>query len=155
MPAIAPTLSGFILFIRDIMGIPSSVLPDNSSSIVFCFDLASEEVNQQLLAASPVFYSFAVYNCGGDYLINYAVDNPALTPPDNTYFAELRKKYNVYSFVAGVIESSYDAATGQSIAVPEALRELTLSDLQHMKTPWGREYLAIAQKVGSQWGLTQ
>ena len=66
--------------------------------------------------------------------------------PDSTYFADLRKLFKINSFVAGVIESSHDATTGQSFAVSDAMKDLTFSDLQLLKTPWGRAYLAIAQK---------
>jgi hypothetical protein len=37
---------------------------------------------------------------------------------------------------------------------PEAMKTFTLANLQNLKTPWGREYLAIAQRAGTTWGLT-
>ncbi len=144
-----PTIAGFIAFIRSQMGITALQLPDNSPDIVLAYDMAIEIVNLTILQAAPNVYTIAVYNLGCDNLINYATD----TPP-STLWSGLRAKYNIYSFVAGVIASSGDESTNQSLATPESLKELTLADLQNLKSPWGRQYLAIAQKYGPLWGLS-
>lgn len=144
-----PTLPGFIAFIRGNMGIEPVNLPDNAPVIPMAFAVALEIVNQQLAQASSLIYELAVYNLGGDNVINFAADAPG-----KTYFAKLRKSFGIASFVGGVISSSADETTSQTIATPDALKKLTLADLQNMKTPWGRQYLAFAQRVGTLWGLT-
>lgn len=130
------------------MGINATVLPDDSSSLPLAYAMSIEIVNKALNAASNLMYSQAVYNLAGDILINIAQDQEG-----QTYFKDLRDAWNIFSFVAGVIESSDDQGTGQSLLVPEAMKGLTFSDLQNLKTPYGRAYLAIAQRYGTMWGI--
>lgn len=152
-----PTLAGFQSFITNIMGIPSLALPSTSPVIAWVFDYALATVNPLLgLITAPAgssppvsYYVMAVYNLAGDQLVNLAPDQPG-----RTYFADMRNSYELNAFVPGVVSSTGDEGTNTSIAVSEALNRLTLSDLQNLKTPWGRQYLMLAQKMGSNWGLT-
>lgn len=144
------TLAGFTAFLRDIVGITPLNLPCASPVIVFAYDFSIATVNLAIQQASCIVYDAAVYNLATDTLINYAPDQigrPA-------YFAKLRKGYGINSFVAGVISAGADETTSQSILVPEFFKNLTFSDLAELKTPYGRAYLAIAQKYGTLWGLT-
>jgi len=52
------------------------------------------------------------------------------------------------------VGASEDEATSQTLLTPEAMKGLTLADLQNLKTPWGRQYLAFAQSYGTLWGIT-
>ncbi len=131
------------------MGINTTVLPDNSVSITYAYDAALDVVNETLLVVAPNMYTLAVYNLGGDNLINWAPDQTG-----QTFFADLREKLHCTQFVAGVVSSTSDEGTSMSLNVPEQLNRLTLSDLQNLKTPYGRQYLAIAQKYGTLWGLS-
>jgi len=153
MPA-EPTLAGFETFITDIMGIDPLYLPSNSPAIEWAYANALMIVNPTLALVgvrSPIIttlYVEAVYNLGGDNLINYAPDQPG-----RTYFADLRRSMNITSFASGVVQSASDSTTSDTLAVPEALKNLTISQLQNMKTPWGRRYLSIAQTYGTMWGV--
>jgi hypothetical protein len=105
-------------------------------------------------------YALAVYNLGGDTLINYAQDVqppvPYETPGNNDelpFFAYQRQKYKVSDFTPGVVQAASDEGTSTSLVVQKAAENFTLANLQNLKTPWGRAYLAIAQSVGSLWGL--
>jgi len=85
--------------------------------------------------------------------------NPGANTTPGTYLAPffqvLRKSWNINTIVTGVVESTNDNGTGMSLAVPEQLKSLTLSDLQRLKTPFGRTYMEIAQTYGQTlWGLT-
>ena len=145
------------------MQVPTSALPDGSSAITYAFNVAMMTVNPLLglgicwpQPPGPQWsiYAIAVYNLGGDLLINFAPD----TPP-STYFATLRgpialKGFGETAFVAGVVESAADETTSASLVVPDALKGLTLSDLQRMKTPFGRRYLELAQDFGTEWGVS-
>lgn len=151
-----PTLAGFVSFIANTMGISSSVLSPTDPAIALSYNLSLETVNQSLQAvpavsaSQPTIYAWAVYNLAGDLLINYASD-----VPPSTYFADLRKQFGILSFVAGVVNSTSDNGTSQGMTVPKAFENLTIGDLQNLKTPWGRVYLSIAQKWGpSMWGLS-
>ena len=143
-----PTIEGFKTFIYDYVGIPVAALPDVSPAIQAAYDLSIETVNL-LLTVAQLSYTSAVYNLGTDLLINYAQDIPP-----STFFADTRATYKINSFAPGVVTSASDNGTSTSLMVPDFFKELTLSDLQHLKTPWGRTYLAIAQKTGTLWGVS-
>jgi hypothetical protein len=157
-----PTQAGFLVFVRDVMGVPVPALPDNSPALVYAFNVAFMTVNPLLgvgVSVPPAantwsIYALAVYNLGGDRLINYAPD----TPP-STYFKTLRgpapEGYGINNFVAGVVSAAADEATSNTLLVPDAFKGLTIADLQKLKTPFGIEYLSLAQQWGpSVWGLT-
>jgi hypothetical protein len=159
-----PTLAGFLAFVRNVMGITSEQLPDDSVYLGYAFDVALALVSLDLgnpgVDGTGSIYSLAVYNLAGDRLLNYAQDVPDAPSvpgsgdPGLPFFAYARQSYGVNSFVAGVIEASSDETDSVSIAVPESLREVSLSDLSNLKTPYGRQYLAFAQQLGTLWGLS-
>lgn len=149
-------------FVRGVMGIGTDVLPDSSQVIPIAYGVAIQTVNLQLTQVGvpsgpfdsppgsvPSIYALAVYNLAGDNLINYAMD-----VPPSTYFADLRTLWNINAFVPGVVQSAADVSTSTTLVVQKAAENFTLSDLQNLKTPYGRRYLSIAQKVGTNWGLT-
>jgi len=70
------------------------------------------------------------------------------------YFLSLRQRFNLTGFTGGVIASSADESTSQSLLNPEFMKGLTLGNLQNLKTPYGRQYMAFAQDYGQLWGLT-
>lgn len=94
-------------------------------------------------------YTLAVYNCAGHILIRIAPDQPAMT-----YFEGARSQFGLLQMSSGVIASSSDQGTSNSFQVPESLGNLTIGDLNFLKTPWGREYVAYAQDFGSVAGLS-
>lgn len=169
-----PTLTGFLAFVRGVMGISTAVLPDSAPVIGVALAVALAIVNPSLATAgiptldaagvalnpgASDIYTLAVYNLAGDNLINYAPDVPDApnvqgSDPPAAYFANLRQKWNITGFVSGVISASNDESTGESLVVMEAAKNFTLSDLQNLKTPWGRTYLGFAQRYGTLWGLS-
>lgn len=148
-PTSYANLTDFLYFIRNEMGIPVAALPDNSVDIIVAFEVAKATVSKWFTVHSKIYYNLAVYNFGGDYLINWASDQTC-----GTYFADLRKTWKITSFVAGVVQSTADESTSMSLLVPDVMQGLSLADLQELKTPYGRAYLAIAQKMGSVWGIS-
>jgi len=154
-----PTAAGFLVFIRQQMGISTAVLPDASPYVGWAFDVALEIVNLQLDCISPLIYSLAVYNLAADNLINYAQDlpNAPIVPgsePAAPFFQALRESWDITGFVPGVISSSADVSTSESLLVPDFMKGLTLANLQNLKSPYGRAYLAFAQSAGTNWGLS-
>ena len=146
---IAPTQAGFLAFVRNEMQITTAQLPDNSPAIAVAYGVAVDIVSEWLVGLGVYPYMLAVYNLAGDRLINYAPDQTG-----QTFFADLRASLGLNSFTAGVIQSSNDESTGESMLVPDAFKNLTLMDLQNLKTPYGRTYLQFAQSTGTLWGLT-
>lgn len=149
-----PTLAGFETFVRSVMQVPTSALPDGAPVIQYSYDFALDWVNEALAAVpskstSWSIYARAVYNLAADTLINWAPDQTG-----RTYFADLRKSFECNSFTAGVIQSSSDEGTSESLMVPDAFKNLTIANLANLKTPYGRAYLGIAQSYGTLWGLS-
>lgn len=71
------------------------------------------------------------------------------------YFLNARRMFKINSFVPGIVANTSDLTTSVGLDNPDFFKMLTLFDLQLLKTPWGRAYLATAQKVGpTVWGLT-
>lgn len=139
-----PTEAEYLnVFLRTSVGITTDALPDDNIAIGISYALAIETVNRYFKAVSPPLYVWAVYNLAAALLFNFALD----TPP-STFFADARTKFNINGFVAGVISSASDNGTSAGTVVPASLSQLTIADLQLLKTPWGREYLSIAQKWG-------
>ena len=109
------------------MGISSVVLPDDSPCLQESYDLSVETVNRAIQVAAPNSYRNAVYNLGGDIVINTAPDVDG-----STFFADLRAKWNVLDPTSGVVQSSNDVSTGQAFVVPEQASTFTLGDLQNL-----------------------
>ena len=76
---------------------------------------------------------------------------PALIDVHRAPFAALGLGYGIR---AGVISASNDESTGESVLNPEFMKTLTLGNLQNLKTPWGRQYLAFAMDFGETWGIS-
>ena len=144
-----PTQAGFLAFLRGTVGLTTTVLPDNSPYIPQAYELSLLTVNLAMQGAVPQIYVLCVYNLGADIIFNIAPDQSG-----QTFFVDSRAKYNINGFVSGVIQSSSDEGTSESMVVPDSFSNFTLGDLQNLKTPWGRFYIAQAQKYGSLWGLS-
>lgn len=156
------------VFVRSIMDINTTILPDNSVSLMFSYQLALLFVNKALLTVpgpSALFYpnpplselrlyAVAVYNLAGDRLINIGQDLPEAPTvagskdPALPFFANARRDFNINGFVSGAITSSSDNGTSASFDVPDWAKKLTVSQLSNLQTPWGRMYLGIAQSYG-------
>jgi hypothetical protein len=74
-----PNIPDYTTFLRNVVGIPASVLPDDSVNIVYSFDSALQWTNEYLGAIPGVIgfwsvYAQAVYNLGAALLIEYCPD---------------------------------------------------------------------------------
>jgi hypothetical protein len=141
------------------MGVTTDQLPDSSEYFLFAYAVALEIVNRDIRVASCLMYTLAVYNLGGSNLINFAQDPNGAPPVANSkpqlpFFAYSRSQWKINSFVSGVIQSASDESTSESMVTQKAFENLTLADLQYLKDPYGRQYLSIAQRYGSLWGIT-
>lgn len=144
-----PTRAGFLAFLRDVVGIPPNALSDTSVQIDYAYEVALLIVNLKIACAIPQLYVLAVYNLGADNLITWAQDKPP-----STYFTDLRASFGTNQFTGGVVASTYDEGTGTSLQIIEALKDLSIGQLQNLKTPYGLAYLDIASKVGTDWGIS-
>lgn len=174
VPDTTCTVAGYLSFIRNVMVISEEVLPDNSIWVGGTFNVAYNRVNPAIRkfrnvnnvppytspSPWPTPFALAVYNLAGDRLINFAQDLPDADPVDGSnpaqpYFAYMRSQLKILSYVGGTVQSTSDEGTSVGLVVPKAMENFTLADLQNLKTPWGRNYMGIAQEYGpSGWGLS-
>lgn len=111
--------------------------------------VALDIVNTALAVSSCHLYTLAVYNLAADRLINYAPDQP-----NQTYFSDIRDNLKIMLPRVGVPSASSDNGTAIGILNPEFMKNLTLRDLQTLKTPYGRAYMEIALDYGPNlWGI--
>jgi hypothetical protein len=144
-----PNQADYLTFIRG-AGIGVAFLPDNSMWIDVSFTIAVDTVNDVLNVVNPEIYTLAAYNLGVDRLLNFAQDVEG-----QTFFATMREKLGLLGFAAGLVSSSSDQSSSQSLEVVEGAKRMTFTDLQLARTIWGRTYLGFAQQYGSTiWGLT-
>lgn len=155
-----PTLSGFQAFLLDPVGITATILPPSSFVVAMALTVAMDIVNQQLQLAAPTEYTLAVYNLATSNIFNYAQDLPgaAIYRTNSTgigqpFFAAMRDTWGIYNPTSGVVQSASDVSTSDTVVVPDFAKDLTLADLQLRKDPFGRQYLALAQKYGTLWGI--
>lgn len=144
-----PSLLGFLDFLRTQVEIPISALPDNSPQIEPSYDQSIDEVNDDLALVSVNIYTTAIYNLATHYLVNVARDVDG-----STYFAEAQDKFGLTRFVVGPLSSAADVSTSDSFAIPDYVKRMSISDVELMKTPWGRAYMSIAMKAGTLWGIS-
>ena len=110
----------------------------------------------------------AVYNLTMSNLIQWMVD-----PSGSTYWSKIRAQYGVTGsggaaaptvngvttptlagFVPGLVNSASDNGTSVGLTIPEGLSNLTIGQLQATNNPYGLQYLAWAQDVGTLWGMS-
>ena len=143
-----PSLSGFIAFLRNIVGINTTVLPDNAPVIEFSYNMAINICTDLLVTIPQIpgefLYITAVYNLSTDTLLTYAQDQSG-----QTFFTQVQQKYQLHALVPGVISFACDEGTQSTMVVPDSFKHMTLANLQNLKTPYGRTYLGIAQDFGS------
>jgi len=147
--AAAPTLDGFIAWSRNVMGIPTTAIADNDPGYAYAYQVSLDLIPLDFSGTLSDIYVLTVYNFAGSLLIQWQSDIDG-----QTYFEELRAKYNINGFVAGVISAANDVSTGQTLAVGKGLQNLDLISLQAIKNPYGRQAIAFMQALGTLWGLS-
>lgn len=145
-----PNATDYLTFVQG-WGVTPTYLPTTSFWLSTTLSIAQEVVNMSLNCTNPIIYTLAVYNLAMDRLVNYAQDQAGMT-----YFSDLRERFKLtYAFAPGVVASTGDTGTSASYLNPEWMRSATIMDLENLKTPWGRQYMAFAQSYGSTiWGLS-
>jgi hypothetical protein len=148
-----PTIEGFTAWIQAVMGVPTADVPD-PTTLQVAFDqalnlayLGLQGVPSQVTTMS--IYAQAVYNLGGHYLVEFAMDNP-----NSTFWQDLRNKFGIMNFTPGLTNQAHDQGTGEGLYILPIFAGMTMLGLQLLKTPWGRAYLAFAGSWGPIWGLT-
>lgn len=155
---VTPNLTDFVAMLQNEMAVDVTTLngPVNQIVIARSFDMAQHYVLREIALLDLGLYARALYCFAADRFLNFAV--PVVGAPTNEAgvdcITQARRAYSLGSFTAGVINSASDNGTAGSITVPEGLKNLSLIDLQALKTPWGREYLGLASSFGPLWGMS-
>jgi hypothetical protein len=162
IPNLADYGTWLFTVVGPVAGLTQKILPPASQVIQDTLFTAESIVTTALQAAGPwpqppappppslTIYVQAVYNLGTDRLYNWAGDVGG-----QTYFADKRKEWGLWTMSVGVASQASDQGTAVGLLNPEQMQLLTLQDLQTLKTPWGRAYMAYAQMYGRNlWGLT-
>lgn len=134
------TRDEFVEFIRDVMGIDETELPDNSPQITTAYNLSlSLNQSSESLYHSAIEFDTAVYNLGGHFLIEIGTTPSLLTFQSN---------FNVQSL--GILTSAGNDATSSGKALPKWFTESgDALTSQLAKTPFGRTFLAINSQLQS------
>lgn len=136
-----PNLADFVTFCQN-QGVSATFLDPSSEYYAWAFTRA-QDIALFVPQMPSIIYVLAVYNLGMHTLIKIAQD--VGTP----FFSDMRKTYFLLSAPLGSINSSSDNGTSQSNVISEWQKNLTLSGMDLMRTPWGRDYLDYAQQYGS------
>ena len=167
-----PNLVDFTTYIETSVQIPTAALPTNDPFIGYAFDIALATcISGPTWCGIPgsttagpsalgVLYPLAVYNLGVATLFQITPDQPG-----QTYFADARSSavsanfpsggFGLNQVSTGLVVSSSDEGTSATLVAPTWAANLTIGQLQLMKTYWGQSYLDYAQKYGPNiWGVT-
>lgn len=143
-----PTLAGFTAYVRAIP-FDSSAIPDDDPGFQIALSIALAWTPKTLNSIDPILYTYTVYEWGTSVMIARQPDQP-----NSAFFQQLRAGFKTDNFVAGVVQSAADQGTSDALAVGDALKNLSLINLQRLSDPWGRRALAACMALGPLWGLT-
>jgi hypothetical protein len=146
-----PNLPDFLLFIQDYVGINPLFLPSDSPFPGYAL---GQGLRYIVRARGGVDYTLAVYNASTHILIRITPDQPGRNKEPGS-FTKMREDFGLNRPVAaGVVASTSDNSTGVTLAVPDSLKQLTLGDLNFMKTPFGQEAISYNQDFGGAFGIS-
>jgi hypothetical protein len=137
-----PNLADFTTFVYE-QGVPQVDLPSNSVYLTWALTYAENIALIPPGDMPSIIYVLAVYNLGMHHLLMIAQDVSG-----QTFFQAQRTAFMLLSFVAGPVSASGDQGTNQTLLVADWMKNMTLSSLDLLKTPWGRSYIQYAQSYG-------
>lgn len=115
------------------------------------YEFARHYVLKQLICSDPYFYKMALYDYTVHLFLIACVDgNLDFIPRDTLDSMDINQRS-----ANGIVQNASDNTTAASILVPDFYKNLSLSDLSCLRTPYGRNYLMMLQQMGSLWGLTR
>lgn len=107
-----------------------------------------------IVGMAPVGYNGCYTACAtGANTFTYPLEaNPGVITAvgifNMSFFATARSMFKLLQLIPGPVQTTGDQGTQTTLVVPDFFKALTLEDMDLIKTPWGRRYLAYAQKAG-------
>lgn len=144
-----PNVTDLYTFLTTVAGVPVSALPANSPYIAWALSFSEEMTLQVLRAVGQDFYCFAVYLLATSFLINWCPDQPG-----QTFFTDTRKSLDIAGFTGGTVQSASDQGTSAGLDAPDFIKGLTPGQLQALRDPFGRQWLAMMADNGPIWGIS-
>lgn len=139
-----PNIVDFLWFLSDSVQIPTTALPLTSPWPSFALTQALQQVP---CGPGGILYSLAVYNCATHILFTITPDQAG-----QDYFRVKRGStadgFGLVQPIAGVVVSTFDQGTGTTVSSPDWTKNITVDQMEYLKTPWGRQYLGWIQKAG-------
>lgn len=136
----------------NVLSVQDQVIISGISPLPYCTPLGQQTTIWAVQNPTTFQYTLAV---DSTVITN---PGPATVAPNAAvtewYWSKFRQMFNITGFAPGVITSASDLTTSAGILNQQFFQGLTMGDLQLLKTPYGRNYLAIAQNYGTIWGLT-
>jgi len=144
-----PNTTDLYTFLTTVAGITTTALPSTSAYIAWALSYSEEQTLLVLRAIGQDYYCFAVYLLATSFLINWCPDQPG-----QTFFVDLRKSWNISGFVGGIVSSTADQGTSESMDMPDFIKGLTIGQMGMIKDPFGRQFLAMMADNGPIWGIS-
>jgi hypothetical protein len=145
----APNVTDLYTFLTTVAAVPTSALPANSPYIAWALSYSEEMTLGVFRAIGQDFYCFAVYLLATSFLINWCPDQLG-----QTYFQTARNGFGISSFTGGTVQSASDQGTSAGLDAPDFIKGLTPGQLQALKDPFGRQWLAMSAELGPIWGIS-
>jgi hypothetical protein len=150
----APNLPDYTIFLYNHVEINPLYLPANSPFIQYALNRSiALTLNIPSACIPGIEYTIAVYN-GATHIQLAITPDVGADGAFYTFFRDKRKDYDLLKPAVGLELATSDQGTSFTYAVPDSLKQLTLTDLDFYKTSWGRNWLAFQQDFGVVWGLS-
>jgi hypothetical protein len=131
--------AGFVTFIRSNMGLSSTALPDDSTSIDTAYNMAVLLCDGwNIVTTTAGILDLLTYQLAGHYLIMYGKE---------TCFTGLRKTFGMD--MVGILNSASDTGTAGGFVIPDWVTAGGVVESELAKTPYGRQYLMVAKQLNS------
>lgn len=141
--ASTPNLVDFTTFVTN-QGVTAAQLPPTSPWLQYALDYGIRVAIQDTSGCmSPWAYVLACYNGSFHWLLRNCPDQAG-----QTFFQDARTRYNLSLFTAGATVGSGDEGTSQTLAGSAGVRDLSISAMSFIKTPWGVQFLEYQQAYG-------
>lgn len=137
-----PNIVDFEWFLSNSVQIPPAALPASSPWPQYAL---TQALHLTPCGPGGIMYTLVVYNCATHILFTITPDVAG-----QNFFSTARSKegFSLVNPIVGVVAATTDESTTTTLSSPDWTKRITVSQLNFMRTPWGREYLGWIQSAG-------